>query len=62
MNVSMITQAWHTALVLKQDHPVLVSGFDLVSREDTGHTLLYFAEALLDFVAAQNASGGKGHL
>ncbi|XP_032329301.1 adenosine deaminase 2 isoform X1 [Camelus dromedarius] len=46
-NVSCIKKSVQTAMKLRAQFPRMVAGFDLVGREDTGHSLYYYREALM---------------
>ncbi|KAM7115051.1 adenosine deaminase 2 [Molossus nigricans] len=46
-NVSVITKSVQRAMMLQTKFPRMVAGFDLVGREDTGHCLYYYKEALM---------------
>ncbi|XP_006862842.1 PREDICTED: adenosine deaminase CECR1 [Chrysochloris asiatica] len=46
-DVSLIKESIQTAMALHTSFPKTVAGFDLVGREDTGHTLYDYREALL---------------
>ncbi|XP_004381337.1 adenosine deaminase 2 [Trichechus manatus latirostris] len=46
-DASLIKISVKTAMELRTDFPTTVAGFDLVGREDTGHTLYDYKEALL---------------
>ncbi|KAM6216221.1 adenosine deaminase 2 [Rhynchocyon petersi] len=43
----VIKTSIRTAMRLRMEFPMMVAGFDLVGREDTGHTLYDYKEALL---------------
>lgn len=45
-NLSLITESVRMAMKLQTQFPGMVAGFDLVGREDTGHSLRYYREAL----------------
>lgn len=44
-------------IALKEEFPDLIAGFDLVAQEDTGHSLLYYIDSLLDFQAETQKRG-----
>ncbi|XP_059040320.1 adenosine deaminase 2 isoform X1 [Mustela lutreola] len=46
-NVSFIMKSVQTAMMLRATFPRMVAGFDLVGREDTGHTLYDYRKALM---------------
>ncbi|XP_069442053.1 adenosine deaminase 2 isoform X9 [Ovis canadensis] len=46
-NESLIKKSIQTAMGLRVKFPGIVAGFDLVGREDTGHTLYDYREALM---------------
>ncbi|XP_023498637.2 adenosine deaminase 2 [Equus caballus] len=46
-DVSLIMESVRTAMVLRALFPRMVAGFDLVGREDTGHSLYDYKEALM---------------
>ncbi|XP_036913958.1 adenosine deaminase 2 [Sturnira hondurensis] len=46
-NVSLITESVWMAMKLQTKFPGMVAGFDLVGREDTGHSLHYYRKALM---------------
>lgn len=46
LGVSEVKAAVKEAIQLQKDFPEVVSGFDMVGREDSGRTLWYFREAL----------------
>ncbi|KAM9683505.1 adenosine deaminase 2 isoform 3-T4 [Dama dama] len=46
-NESLIKKSIQTAMDLRAKFPGIVAGFDLVGREDTGHTLYDYREALM---------------
>ncbi|XP_006891443.1 PREDICTED: adenosine deaminase CECR1 [Elephantulus edwardii] len=43
----LIKDSIRTAMALRTDFPTMVAGFDLVGREDTGHTLYDYKDVLL---------------
>ncbi|KAB5589125.1 hypothetical protein CTheo_7441 [Ceratobasidium theobromae] len=52
-----MVSALDDCLAQKAKYPNLVVGFDMASREDSGHQLLFFAEALLNFRAKAKKRG-----
>ncbi|KAF5919410.1 hypothetical protein HPG69_009891, partial [Diceros bicornis minor] len=46
-DVSLIMESVRTAMALRTMFPRMVAGFDLVGREDTGHSLYDYKEALM---------------
>ncbi|CAE6534341.1 unnamed protein product [Rhizoctonia solani] len=52
-----MVQALDDCLTLKAKYPEFLVGFDMVSQEDAGHSLIYFLEALLNFRAEADRRG-----
>ncbi|CAE6361837.1 unnamed protein product [Rhizoctonia solani] len=52
-----MAQSLDECLALKAEYPEFLVGFDMVSKEDGGHSLVYFLEELLSFRAEADKRG-----
>ncbi|XP_066523918.1 adenosine deaminase 2-A isoform X2 [Hoplias malabaricus] len=46
LSSSQVKQAVRETIEMQKQHPDIIAGFDLVGREDTGHSIWYYREAL----------------